>query len=236
MKKVCTILMILFGIGGLFKVQSQNVYFFYDFGSLLYEDCASRPMFTTTVDLFHADKWGSTFFFVDMDYTAKGISKAYWEINRTLKFWEAPVSLSLEYDGGLTRNFSFSNAYLGGVQYGYENEDFSKGFALTLFYKYIQGNFLPHNFQFTGTWHLDFGHNAATFTGFVDVWSEPQPGERDDFVFQSEPQLWYHFNSIKGVNEKFNLSIGSEIEFSYNLVLPDRFLVIPTVALKWKFK
>ena len=96
---------------------------------------------------------GSTYFFVDMDYTDKGVSSAYWEISRELKFWKAPVSAHVEYNGGL--NY-INNAFLGGATYSWNSSDFSKVFGVQVLYKYIQKNEKPHNFQLTGTWTLNF--------------------------------------------------------------------------------
>ncbi|HQB79593.1 MAG TPA: DUF5020 family protein, partial [Tenuifilaceae bacterium] len=63
-------------------VNAQNLQLHYDFG----ED---REFFTTTLEMFKPDQYGSTFFFVDMDYSADkgGVGLAYWEISRGLKFW-----------------------------------------------------------------------------------------------------------------------------------------------------
>jgi hypothetical protein len=47
---------------------AQNIQVHYDFG---------REMVTTTVEMFKPDAGGSTFFFVDMDYSPKVIG-AYW--------------------------------------------------------------------------------------------------------------------------------------------------------------
>ena len=63
--------------------KAQNVQLHYDFGRSLYDkDLQGRPLFTSTVEKFHPDTWGSTYFFVDMDYTSEGVSSAYWEIAR----------------------------------------------------------------------------------------------------------------------------------------------------------
>ena len=42
------------------------------------------------MEKFHPDTWGSTYFFVDMDYTSEGVASAYWEIAREIKFWKGP--------------------------------------------------------------------------------------------------------------------------------------------------
>ena len=93
---------------------AQNIQLHYDLGRALYKSLDERPWVATTVEMFKADKWGSTYFFVDMDYTDKGVSSAYWEISRELKFWKAPVSAHVEYNGGL--NY-INNAFLGGATY-----------------------------------------------------------------------------------------------------------------------
>src|SRR5574344_1322820 len=136
--------------------EAQNVQLHYDFGHALYDkDLHERPQLTSTVEMFKADKWGSTYFFVDMDYTSKGVAAGYWEISRELRFWRPPFSLHVEYNGGSSNQFSYNNAYLSGVTYTYNSKDFSRGFTLTAMYKYIQKHKSPNNFQITGTWYIN---------------------------------------------------------------------------------
>ena len=112
--------------------KAQNVQLHYDFGGALYDkDLHGRPVLTSTVEMFKADKWGSTYFFVDMDYTSKGVAAGYWEIARELRFWQPPFSIHVEYNGGASNSFSYNNAYLGGATYTWNNPDFTKGFTLT---------------------------------------------------------------------------------------------------------
>ena len=188
---------------------AQNLQLHYDFGKALYrsEDRSLeyRPQLTTTVEMFRPDRWGSTFFFVDMNYGSRpgdrGVLGAYWEIYRNLRFWDIPVSVHLEYNGGLD----------------------------------IQG------FQITAAWNVWFWQKRFLFCGFADFWMENRPwqitgrsgNDGTDFIFLAEPQLWYNFNTIKGL-EQFNLSAGSEVEISSNFVSAG-FFVIPTLALKWTF-
>lgn len=54
-----------------------------------------------------------------------------------------------------------------------------------------------------------------------------------DYILMSEPQLWYNLNTVKGL-EKFNLSVGTEVEISNNFVAAG-FFAIPTAAVKWTF-
>ncbi|MDR2810873.1 MAG: DUF5020 family protein [Tannerellaceae bacterium] len=230
-----TILSLTVLLPGSFCGKAQNVQLHYDFGSAMYnKDYGARPVLTSTVEMFKPDAWGSTFFFIDMDYTANGITGGYWEIARELRFWERPFSLHVEYNGGQTLFFSFRNAYLGGVTYTYDNKDFSKGFSVSAMYKYIRKHNEPHNFQLTGTWYLNFGRNGlCTFSGFADWWREKT--DVGDFIFMAEPQFWINLNKIKGINNAFNLSVGSEVELTNNFSMLKGFYAIPTLAMKWSF-
>ena len=218
-----------------FTGYSQNVQLHYDFGSAIYDkDLDARPHLTTTVEMFKADKWGSTYFFIDMDYANKGVASAYWEISRELKFWDSPFSVHAEYNGGLVTGASFNNAYLGGLTYTYNNKDFSKGFTFSTMYKYIQKHSTPNNFQLTGTWYIHFGKNGiATFSGFADWWREKNL--YGNFIFLSEPQIWLNLNRFEKVDDKFKLSVGSEVALSHNFSGRDGFYVVPTLAIKWSF-
>lgn len=214
---------------------AQNVQLHYDFGHSIYSDEKERPKLTTTVEMFKPDKWGSTFFFVDMDYTSKGVAGAYWEIARELKFWNGPISAHLEYNGGL--NY-INNAYLLGATYTWNSADFSKVFSFTPMYKYIQKNPSPHNFQLTGVWNVNFGKGKFTFSGFADFWREKHSsieGKAHDFVFITEPQFWVNLNKFNGVDKDFNLSVGTEWELSNNFAVYEGFKFNPTLALKWSF-
>ena len=90
------------------KAQAQvNMQVFYDFGT-------DRKFVTMTLEMFKADKWGNTYFFIDHDFNynqhVEGPNLApggtYLEIARCLNFWQktkwAPLSLHVEYNGGIT--------------------------------------------------------------------------------------------------------------------------------------
>lgn len=214
---------------------AQNVQLHYDFGHVIYESLEDRPKFTTTVEMFKADKWGSTYFFVDMDYANKGVASAYWEISRELKFWDNPFSAHVEYNGGL--NY-INNAYLVGATYTWNNSDFTKGFTFAPMYKYIAKNESPNNFQLTATWYLHFCGGKYTFSGFADFWREKHTdakGDMHEYIFMSEPQFWVNLNKFKHVNDNFNLSVGTEWEITSNFALMDGWHWNPTLALKWSF-
>lgn len=216
--------------------QAQNIQLHYDLGKSIYsKDLSARPTLTTTIEHFRPDSWGSTFYFVDMNYQDKGIQSAYWEIARDIRLWQAPLSLHIEYNGGLTNHFSFNNAYLIGASYAYNASDFSWGYSLTPMYKYLAGYDSPHSWQLTGTWYLHLADKLVTFSGFADVWGDRMWGGKFSTVFISEPQLWVNLNRLPEVSPSFNLSVGTEVEMSYNFNSPEKFYVIPSLALKWTF-
>lgn len=213
---------------------AQNIQLHYDFG---------RNMATTTVEMFKPDGGGSTYFFVDMDYSPKVIG-AYWEIVRELCFWqESPLdwlSVHVEYNGGLNNEAgSFNNAFLGGLTYSGHSGDWSKTWSLSLMYRVmpgavgLNGASQIHSFQITGVWVLYFFDHWLSFDGCFDFWREAQPTLGTEYIFAAEPQLWLNLNNIKGW-EKIKLSLGTEVELSYNFV-GKGFYAMPTVAAKWTF-
>ncbi len=234
MKKTLILLFAVFMTAGLLK--AQNVQLHYDFGHSIYDELKDdRAKLTSTVEMFKPDKWGSTFFFVDMDYADGEVKSAYWEIARELKFWKSPVSIHVEYDGGL--NY-IKDAYLAGVTYSWNNSNFSRGFTVTPMYKYLNDNPTPNSFQLTATWYLHFAGGKFSFTGFADFWREEHTdmnGNSHDYVFLTEPQFWVNLNKFSGVDKDFNLSIGTEWEITSNFALMDGWYLNPTLALKWAF-
>ncbi len=250
------ILSIAFFLGGIVSASAQNLQLHYDFGKSVYRfgpgSQENRPRLTSTVEMFRPDRWGSTFFFVDMNYGSKsgdgGVLGAYWEISRNLRFWEFPVSVHVEYNGGLDvegpegGSGTYDDAWLAGPEWSCASADLSRTFSLAIMYKAIPRNMKNvHNFQITAVWSMMFWKNRLTFCGFADFWMENRPWQltdasgRDgtDFIFMSEPQIWYNFNTIKGM-EDVGLSIGSEVEISSNFV-DAGFFAIPTLAVKWTF-
>lgn len=214
--------------------KAQNLQLHYDF---------NRNCLTSTVEMFRPDSFGSTYFFVDMDYTPK-VTGAYWEIARELCFWQDTqaswLSIHLEYDGGLnTAAGAFNNSWLGGLTYSGHSDDFSRTWSLSAMYKAIPGTrdaagkCQMHNFQITGVWGILFANGWCSFDGFFDFWREVRAWQGTEFIFVAEPQFWVHLNRIKGW-EKINLSLGGEVELSANFV-EKGFRAMPTLGAKWTF-
>ena len=234
MKKLLTLFSILLTCTAL---NAQNVQLHYDMGE-------TRKFLTSTVESFKTDKYGSTFYFIDIDYGKggeKGVAGpqlAYFEIARGLKFWNSPFELHVEYNGGFGQYeatpsngaYTINDAWLFGGNYTWNTKDWSKVFTLQMMYKNIRGK-NDMSFQITEVWNLQFFKNKVTLDGFADFWREDNkvgygPIKKEtNFVFLTEPQFWYN------VNKQF--SIGSEIEMSANFAGHKGFMINPTIAAKW---
>src|SRR6056297_1165742 len=126
-------------ISAMVSAKAQNLQLHYDMGD-------GRGYFTSTVEMFKPDNWGSTFFFIDMDYDVgdvEGVSLAYWEIARSLKLGESTFAFHAEYNGGVGqyargKSYQINDAWLTGLEYSVNAEDFSRGLTLMGLYKYIR--------------------------------------------------------------------------------------------------
>ncbi len=230
-KKLLSMALLALAIG----VHAQNIQLHYDFGRHLYPDQeGERQSATITLEQFKADKWGSWFYFVDVDLSNKFVEGAYTEISREFNIGKKGFAAHVEYDGGLNRFGSFQHAALLGGAWNGHSADFSKTYSVQLMYKRFFKSYdytsAYNSVQLTGVWGLNFG-KSFRFSGFIDFWRGEDADGHGQLVILSEPQLWYNFNE--------HLSLGSEIEISnnfiYNTYDDKRFFVNPTLALKWNF-
>ena len=165
MKKTVTVLFTLFAMGWVASAQT-NFQTFYDFG---------RKHFTTTLEGFHQDNWGNTFFFVDYDYNNRdgnsivSPNNTYFEIARCFNFWSdsalAPLSFQLEYNGGFGTwgrlsgapgldygAFAVNSAFLAGVDWFLHSDDFNNTLNFKLLYKHFVKLASQVPLQFTAVW------------------------------------------------------------------------------------
>jgi len=221
-------------------MQAQNIQLHYDFGRNIYPDEESdRQKVTVTLEQFKADKWGSWYYFVDIDLSRKFFRSAYTEISREFNLGkDCPFAAHLEYDGGLNRfqNGSYQQAALIGPAYNGHSADFSKTWSVQLMYKRYFKSYeftsAYHSFQLTGVWSTTFANKKCTFSGFIDFWRGVDSSNgHGQLVILTEPQFWY--------NATENLSLGGEIEvsnnFIYNTYNDKSFFINPTIAVKWNF-
>lgn len=212
--------------------KAQNIQVLYD---------TNRECITTTLEKFTPDAWGSTFFFVDMDYSPKAVG-AYTEIAREFCFWQDSewnwLSVHAEFNGGLAGAYSFNNAWLLGLTYSGHSEDFSKTWSVTASYKAMPGTIVldgllpkkqPHGYQLTGVWGINFADGWCSFSGFADFWREGATN-----IFISEPQFWVNLNKIAGW-ENIPLSVGGEVELAKNFAGEPKIVARPAFGAKWTF-
>lgn len=256
MKK--TILTLL-AIMGMTTANAQfDLQLHYDLGRTINSDSENnRQEMTVTAEYFRADKLGSTYLFIDMDYLGKGEGNkgtvgAYWEIGRDFTFAKVKDSNSsftahVEYDCGLNASSGpFQQAALVGPAWQWHSNDFSKTFTMQVLYK----QFFKHNncdahasFQLTPVWGITFAQGLCTFSGFADLWYGYIPSfdgngiQKKGMVFLSEPQFWVNLIGKNSQNDKF--SIGTEFEISNNFIWATdskkTFFVNPTLAVKYTF-
>lgn len=243
-KKVFFAALLLAALGARAQTNIQEMYDF------------NRGHLTTTLEMFKADKWGSTFFFNDIYHPTDGAptypTGYYTEISRALNFWQGSklgaLSLHVEWNGGMFA----SNAWLFGAEYFLHSADFRNTFTFELMYKTINSTDQDIPLQFTFVWGMKdlFNIKGLVFSGFLDIWGEnctwidPNNGTAEDtkVVLLSEPQLWYNVGQHFGCE---NLFVGGEVELAYNFGGGWRsgmdfhknkgFNVAPCLGLKWNF-
>lgn len=239
-------LMVVFFFGSSRAKAQVNAQFLYDFGS-------DRKFLTMTLEMFKADSWGNTYFFIDHDFNydqhVEGPNLApggtYMEMARCLNFWQKTAlrnfSLHVEYNGGITRSYPINNAWLFGVDYFIHSKDYKNTLNLKALYKTIRQHSSAVPMQLTAVWAMNdlFGLKGLKFDGFADFWWERHDcfndmGESKEMgtVFITEPQLWYRVGQHFGVD---NLSIGTEIELSNNFGSTEGFKCRPCLGAKWDF-
>ena len=210
---------------------AQDIQLHYDF---VRASNTGGPYFTSTVEYLGIGDKGTTYFFIDMDYSSQqdGVSLLYWEISRDQKISNLPVQLHVEFTSGNViangQGFPIGRSYIFGISKG-----FSIGklfFTGALLYRDFEYTRKP-NYQFTGVWSANYFDDKFTIDGFIDIWTEeitPNTGNRTIKVL-TEPQFWYNFNKT--------WSVGGEIEISRNFITIDnKFYFLPTFAVKVNLK
>lgn len=238
-KKLFIIAAIALGFAAKSNAQT-NVQLFYDLGK-------DRQYATTTFEMFKGDNWGDTFFFIDHYYSTKdqreaGLSSAvnstYFEIERGINFWQdtklKDLSAHVEYDGSGWG----AGVWCFGAKYFLHSADFRNTFTLALMYDLHCGvGSASVPVKFSGVWGMNdlFGLKGLTFKGFIDVWGNDAVWGIDDTTKLSvltEPQVWYNVGNLFGCE---NLSIGGEVELSFNFAGNKGFMCNPCIGTKWVF-
>jgi len=219
--------------------KAQNVQMFYDFGK-------DRQYITTTFEMYKADKFGDTFWFIDHNFAtssqydagvASAVNGTYFEIERGINFWQDSAlkdfSAHIEYDGS-----SWGAAiFCVGAKYFFHNADFSNTLTLYLMYDQHFGvGKADIPVKFSAVWGMNnlFGVKGLTFKGFADFWGNNTPfldGTVGKFSFLTEPQVWINLGSAFDGH----LDLGTEVELSYNFAGNQGFMCNPCAGLRWTF-
>ena len=254
-----------------------NAQVFYDFGS-------DRKFVTLTLEMFKQDKWGNTYFFVDHDFNLDQMTNTdtgkkyehnmsqggtYTEISRALNFWQNTklknLSLHVEYNGGIYKDYPINNAWLFGVEYFMHDKSFKNTLTLQALYKTIRKTDQNVPMQLTAVWGCKdiFGLKGLNFSGFADFWWEDHVSMLDKHGNVKEFLKDKDGNLIKdndgnlmakttaehtvfttepqlwyNVGQHFgceNLSVGSEVEISHNFGSNAGWMVRPCLGVKWDF-
>ncbi|MBR6820469.1 MAG: DUF5020 family protein [Bacteroidaceae bacterium] len=215
-----------------------NIQLHYDFGRQLYPNAESnRGQVTTTVEMFKADRLGSTYFFVDMDYSGNnrrinpvdgstiddgvnGNIGAYWEVSRDFTFYKVKrndkhsFSAHIEYDGGLSQVAgAFQQAMLVGPAWSWHNADFKKTFTLQVMYKQY--------FNSTDAAGVR-AHDAHPSFQITPIWNITFAN--DLCTFSGFADLWYGWtsnfeaNDFGGLDQKKGLVFLTEPQFWFHVV------------------
>ncbi len=213
-----------------------NIQLHYDFGRNLYPNAeGNRGRVTTTVEMFKADRLGSTYFFVDMDYsgnsanplnpilppeeqsegTITGTIGAYWEVSRDFTFYKVKrndkhnFSAHIEYDGGLSLGGkSFQQAVLVGPAWNWHSADFKKTFTLQVMYKQY----------FDQKWFGVIEHDAHPSFQITPVWNITFAN--DLCTFSGFADLWYGWTSQfdDSYDQKKGLVFLTEPQFWFHVI------------------
>jgi len=216
-----------------------NIQTFYDFGK-------DRQYVTTTIEMFKADKFGDTFFFIDHYFptssqrdlgSASAINGSYFEIERGINFWQESslkdMSLHVEYDGTTWGQ----GTWCFGAKYFLHSKDFNNTLSLYAMYETFRGfGEADIPLKFTAVWGMSnlFGVKGLTFKGFADLWGNNciwSDGSTSKWTFLTEPQIWMNLGNLFDGH----LDIGGEIELSYNFAGNQGFMCNPCAGLRWAF-
>jgi len=220
MKKGILLIIVLLSL----STFAQNLQLHYDFGK-------DRKHVTSTFEMFKTDEYGATFWFVDFDFNHPGNKSAslgYFEIARyfSLPLPIKNISATVQYNDGTAPWGPLGHVWLAGLSY-----PINLGlFVLTTDVLYRKDYFSEgSDVQLTGVWFIPIMDGKINFTGFFDIWSTKNfKTDSRDFVFLSEPQLWFNLGN--------HLALGGEVEISNNFI-PGKTKVQfnPTLGFKWNF-
>ena len=191
------------------------------------------------------DAFGSTYARADFAFRPSPFSlrRTYLEIARSLVFWKGTkfenLGLHAEFNGFM--NMDNCN-WLFGVDYTLPTKDLVK---VSLLYKTFNGNTAATvPVQLSVLWDMRdlFNVSGLEFRGLFKAWGEDTRywyGDADPkeagiayFIIKATPQIWYSAGQFFGWD---GLSLGGEVELSYNYLGCSGFRARPMAGLRISF-
>ncbi len=197
---------------------------------LHYELDQGRRYMVSTLEMFRPDDFGATYWFVDVQYDdsgTKSASLAYLELARYFKFpLGNKLQTTVQYNDGLFLGGGLGQVWLGGVS-TYLNLPILP-LTVDLLYRHQSGT-VSNDIQITTVWSRTVFDGKISLMGFFDLWTFANAGnDGKDWIFLSEPQLWYHLTE--------QAALGGEIHIFYNFpVVSQAWEFYPTLGFKWEF-
>jgi len=224
-----TALLIIFAATTLASAQERNLFL----NAQLHRDF-DREINTSTLEFFHIDKLGTTFFFADFDFDEAGQHGSYFEIARNFRLLPSSrgnLNLSVQYNDGVLE--APAKIIPGVFLYGMAIDGLKLSKASFEFQALARKEFATRvSWQLTLVWLAPL-QPWLLFTGYMDINSDQQNDAR--IRVQSEPQLkllWRHW------------AVGSEVEVSRNFLPAEtehqhfkenKWFTHPTVFLQYNF-
>lgn len=222
-------------------VHAQELQLHYDWRHTVDPRNNARDFPALTFKTFKALGFGSFLLKLEADLngTQHNVSKGYFEVSQTLRFWNAPVFALGEFTGGLgvfdggSGGYYIESAYLAGAAYPFQ---WQGGFAnVSLAYKHTNFPQASRDAQATLYWGRPFRQRwAFASTGVFstqnrnhgDEFTAGMTGKRWPFLIENE--LWWRAVGL--------VWLGSEVRISRDVYATDgRFLIYPTLGIRYLF-
>lgn len=213
----------------------------------VYNFAPDSPVASAIIENWNADSWGDNYLNAGLGITLSpfGLGGGYLDYARNFNFWhKVPVlkdfSLQAEFNG---RSFTGNFNALFGVSYTVPIQ--KHVLRASVLYKTFSGGAMSlFPMQVTLLWRLYdlFGVRGLDFRGTARGWGEvnmywygdekPKAADPGLITIVAAPQLWYAAGQFVGAGR---LSIGGEVELSYNWLGRSGFHVRPSAGIKLQF-
>ena len=206
---------------------------------------------TVTQEFFATDKFGYTFFFMDVNFDrtrkSSGASDFYFELMRyfTLRrFHKYTIYTTVQYDDG---SDPIARVWLAGLNVGnikFGSLEINTEFLLKKEYR------LNVNWQYTLVWFAALFNGKIEFNGFFDYWVNDVHNKNwpafdpevaaTKYSFQAEPQLGWRFTPHWKIGSELEISRGFLGSVTGRLAIREQYrhdlwYFLPTVFLQYNF-